>query len=28
VIKDEKVKEAEANVKKWLEKLKLIKEAP
>jgi len=28
VIKDEKAKEAEAKVKKWLEKLKLIKEAP
>ncbi len=27
VIKDEKAKEAEAEVKKWLEKLKLIKEA-
>ncbi|HEX6849034.1 MAG TPA: flavodoxin [Chitinophagaceae bacterium] len=27
VIKDEKAKEAENNVKKWLEKLKLIKEA-
>jgi flavodoxin len=28
VIKDEKAKEAETKVKKWLEKLKLIKEAP
>jgi len=28
VIKDEKAKEAEMKVKKWLEKLKLIKEAP
>ena len=28
VIKDEKAKEAEIKVKKWLEKLKLIKEAP
>ena len=28
VIKDEKAKEAEAKVKKWLEKLKLKKEAP
>jgi len=27
VIKDEKAKEAETKVKKWLEKLKLIKEA-
>ncbi|HMK18246.1 MAG TPA: hypothetical protein VK492_08605 [Chitinophagaceae bacterium] len=27
VIKNEKVKEAESKVKKWLEKLKLIKEA-
>ena len=28
VIKDERTKEAEAKVKKWLEKLKLIKETP
>jgi len=28
VIKDEKAKEAETKVKKWLEKLKLIKEVP
>ena len=28
VIKDEKAKEAETKVKKWLTKLKLIKETP
>ena len=28
VIKDEKAKEAEANVKQWLQQIKLIKEAP
>ena len=28
VVKDEKTKEAETKVIKWLEKLKLIKEAP
>ncbi|MGK2863278.1 MAG: hypothetical protein ACSLE0_15205 [Chitinophagaceae bacterium] len=27
-IKDEKAKEAETNVKKWLQKLKIIEEAP
>jgi hypothetical protein len=28
VIKDEKAKEAEAEVKEWLEKLKLLNESP
>ena len=28
VIKDEKAKEAETEVKKWLQKIKVIKDAP